>query len=675
MRMLVDADTGKPINPYQAEVGKVYERATGATGSRQAKVDFLDRAAAKSLRASPRGGRRTATAAKKEMLRVLREEGLTVVEAMRFVGRKETTYRYWRESDPDFKAKADHILGLRRRKAGDRKPVPPFPEFCEKYLGLRLFWHHLQWVDLIEGREPRDMHPAQRYSEGTDPNLVLVNVPPGHAKSTVVTAAYTLWRMLENTNSQLVIVSSNESQAKKWMFQIQDWLSNQSFADLQMDFGPDGGFEKTCPVWNKTQIYFPDELRTENAKDPTLEVLGMGGKIYGSRADLIILDDIVEEGNAHDFDRQISWLTGMVLTRPQDEDKVLVVGTRMAPVDLYKELLNPQRYEDEEPPWTYFSSPAVLEFADDPADWLTLWPKSNIKKKGRVTKPDKDGLYVKWDGPALARMRKRVSTDPYAWSLKYQQEDVSLDTIFPRDDVYGCVDGMRHAGPLVAGAPGHPASGMQGLYVVGGFDPASEGFSAACVIALDRNTNRRYVLAIHNQANMQPRQVRSLITSWTQQYGVNEWRVEKVLLSSWIMQDKEIVQDLANMGCSILPHQTTPGTKWDADAGVMGMSGLFKNHATGDNLISLPSPRGNEHVRALTEQLVNYFPKTKGHTDTLMAMWFAEVRCRELVTSLNENMYTDSEYLSQRGLESRQVIDLAAMDMEGDDYDMPRWWS
>jgi hypothetical protein len=195
------------------------------------------------------------------------------------------------------------------------------------------------------------------------------------------------------------------------------------------------------------------------------------------------------------------------------------------------------------------------------------------------------------------------------------------------------------------------------------------------VIALDRNTNRRYVLAVHNQANMQPRQVRSLITSWTTQYGINEWRVEKVLLSSWIMQDKEIVQDLANLGCSILPHQTTPGTKWDADAGVMGMSGLFKNHATNDNMISLPSPRGNEHVRALTEQLVNYFPKTKGHTDTLMALWFAEVRCRELVTTLNENMYSDSEYLSERGLESRRVIDLAAMDMEGDDYDMPRWWS
>lgn len=632
---------------------------------------------AKNLRASARGGARTSQMAKQVFLKVLQDEGLTVLEALRHVGRKEGTYRYWRETDPHFKAKADHIIGLRRRKRGERKTVPPFEEFCERYLGLRLFWHHLQWVDLIEGREPRDMHPAQKYEPGTDPNLILVNVPPGHAKSTIITAAYTLWRMLENPNSQLVIVSSNESQAKKWMFQIQDWLTSQSFSDLQMDFGPDGGFEKTSPVWNKTQIYFGSELRDENAKDPTLEVLGMGGKIYGSRADLIILDDIVEQGNAHDYDNQINWLTGMVLTRPQDEDKVLVVGTRMAPVDLYRELRNEQRYEDEESPWTYFSSPAVLEFAENPEDWITLWPRSNMPKKGRINQPDENGLYPKWDGPSLARMRKRISTDPYAWSLKYQQEDVSFDTIFPRDDVYGCVSGMRHAGPLVAGAPQHPVSGMDGLYVVGGFDPASEGFSAAVVVALDRNTGKRYVLAVHNQANMQPRQVRDLIIGWTKQYSINEWRVEKVLLSSWIMQDKEIVQDLANVGCSILPHQTTPGTKWDADAGVMGMSGLFKGWATGDNLISLPSPRGNEHVRALTEQLVTYFPKTKGHTDTLMALWFAEVRCRELATSLNESMYQDSEYISARGLESRRVIDLAAVDMEDGevDYDMMKWWT
>src|SRR5690606_38813336 len=133
----------------------------------------------------------------------------------------------------------------------------------------------------------------------------------------------------------------------------------------------------------------------------------------------------VENSNAHQFEEQIEWLTGMVLTRPGDEDKVLVVGTRVAPQDLYSELLKPARYEDEETPWTYFASAAVLEFADDPEDWVTLWPKSNLPKRGQAVTPDADGLYPKWDGPSLARMRKRISTDPLAWPLKYQQQQVS----------------------------------------------------------------------------------------------------------------------------------------------------------------------------------------------------------------------------------------------------------
>src|SRR5690606_12042784 len=81
--------------------------------------------------------------------------------------------------------------------------------------------------------------------------------------------------------------------------------------------------------------------------------------------------------------------------------------------------------EDEETPWTYFASPAVLEFADDPEDWVTLWPKSNLPKRGQAVTPDADGLYPKWDGPSLARMRKRISTDPLAWPMKYQQQQGS----------------------------------------------------------------------------------------------------------------------------------------------------------------------------------------------------------------------------------------------------------
>lgn len=550
---------------------------------------------------------------------------------------------------------------------GYRVAVPGFPEFCETYLGFRLFWHQLQWVDVLEGRKPRDLHPAQTYTPGADPHLLLVNTPPGFAKSTTITAAYTLWRILKDPNTQAVIVSKNEPMAKKWMFQIQDWLTSRSFEKLKQDFGPADGFKATAPVWSKTQIYFGPELRDKNAKDPTLEVLGMGGTIYGARADLIILDDVVDTSNAHDFDDQIEWLTGMVLTRPADEDKVLVIGTRVSPVDLYKELMNPQRYDDGESPWTYFAQPAVLELAEEPRDWVTLWPKSNIVKKGQTVVPDEDGLYPKWDGESLARMRKRISTDPHAWALKYQQQDVADDAVFSREAVYGSVNNSRVSGHI-------PEEWRKqgGFYFLAGLDPASEGHTAAVAYAVDTINKQRYVVKVHNQANMTPDQVRQLMYDWTSKYGIREWRIEKVLLSSWILQDREIQKFMANYGATLAPHQTTGRTKWDAEAGVMSLSNLFYGWDRGENLIELPNTQAEE-VKTLCEQLCNFFPGTKGKTDCVMALWFAEVRARELITGSQEQTHAESWWDSEVHTGAQRSVPLQELTSFEEDYIDP-WW-
>ena len=163
----------------------------------------------------------------------------------------------------------------------------------------------------------------------------------------------------------------------------------------------------------------------------------------------------------------------------------MVIGTRVAPVDLYSEILKPDRYPDGECPWTYFAQPAVLEFADDPQDWVTLWPRTNVAFSKDLV-PDEDGLYPQWDGPRLAKRRK--SLKPSTWSMVYMQQQVAEDAVFTAEAVAGCIDGMRASGPLVAGAPGHPRDGSLGMYIVAGLDPAMAGNTAAVVMAVDRHT-------------------------------------------------------------------------------------------------------------------------------------------------------------------------------------------
>lgn len=613
----------------------------------------------KGTRARPRGGYKTTQTAKQQALKLLRD-GNTVDEAMAYIGRSKETWKRWKREDPEFKQEADYIIGARRKKGQDsRKEVPDFPEFCEEYLGMKLFWHQLQWYDLLEGRDPRDLHVAQRYIQGADRNMLLVNTPPNHSKSTTITGAYTLWRILKNPNDNVIIVSKNEAMAKKWLTEIKGWLTNPTYLKLQTDFGPEGGFEKTSPIWNATQIYFGPQLRDKNAKDPTLEVLGMGGTIYGARASLIILDDVADTKNAHEYENQIDWLTRMVLTRPADEDKILIIGSRVAPVDIYSELMRPERYDDEDPPWTYFAQPAVLEFAEDPEDWVTLWPKSNIPKVNAVTKPDENGLYPRWDGPSLARMRKRLSSNPNAWTQGYQQEEVEENATFPRELVYGCVNGMRTIGRLQPGLRGHPASGMAGMRVIAGLDPASAGHTAAVVIAYDPDDNKRWLLNVHNQPNMTPDQIRRLMIGWTQEYGISEWRVEKVLLSTWITQDLDITRELSNMGCIIADHITTGATKWDADGGILSLSTLIQgsDREPKSNLLQIPQV-SSEGVRALCEQMVTYFPKTKGKTDCLMALWFAEARIRELARARENYMFMDSPFTTAADRQFQYTVNL-----------------
>src|SRR5882724_11430984 len=120
--------------------------------------------------------------AKAVALREIRK-GATIVQACATAERTDKTWEYWIKSDADFKAS---VTSIRKKLSGAPKPtVPDFPRFAREYLDLQLFNHQLQWVDLIEGREPRNQHISQRYERGwmTRKKLYVCNTPPDHAKT------------------------------------------------------------------------------------------------------------------------------------------------------------------------------------------------------------------------------------------------------------------------------------------------------------------------------------------------------------------------------------------------------------------------------------------------------------------------------------------------------------
>ena len=572
-------------------------------------------------------------AIKKQVIDFLMQ-GYSVQKAMDAVGRSVKTYEYYRKTDEQFALAIDKIRSMTARGevGSPRGEVPPFPEFSEKFLGVQVFPHQKHWIDLLEGREPQDLHPAISYEPGST-DLLIVNTPPEHAKSTTITVNYAVYRICQNPNIRIMIVSKTQAMAQKFLLSIKNRLTHPRYQDLQLTFGPPGGYEKNSDSWKQDLIYLSSESRDSGEKDPTVQAVGIRGHIYGARADLIIMDDCVDHTNAHEYEKQIDWIQSEVMSRiDNDGGRLLVVGTRLRPRDLYSELRDPMRYPDETSPWTYFAQPAVLEFADDSKDWVTLWAKTNMPPVSGNGVPDEDGLYDKWTGPALHKKRSRMS--PNLWAMVYQQQQVHEDSAFPSDAIKGVINGARNIGIIPKGKHGVRPNGMDGLIVVAGLDPAGSGYTAAVVLGLDVSTQKRYLLDVSNVAGMKPDEIRGLIKDWTERYRVTEWRVEKNAFQTMLTQDREVREFLTRSGSMLREHHTGQN-KWDSDFGVASLTTLFYGWDEGNALIEFPSTHSSEGLKALIEQLVTWYPDSpkSQKTDTVMAFWFAELGCRDRLAS------------------------------------------
>ncbi|HET6924374.1 MAG TPA: hypothetical protein VFH39_00910, partial [Candidatus Saccharimonadales bacterium] len=582
-------------------------------------------------------------------------QGYKVAEATAVVGRKEETYRDWRKTDPEFRAAVDEIRKSKNELQENGRPeVPPFDEFCRDWLKQPLFPHQLRMWDVIEGRKPRDLHPSMDYLPGYR-NRVVINVPPEHAKSTTFTVNYVVWLIHRNPDIRVVIMSQGKTLAQRFLGEIKFKLTSPLYREMHLRYGPADGWKSNEAEWSQDAIY----VRGKGGdKDPTVQALGLGGQIYGTRADLIILDDTITTKNAREIDKQMILLEREIESRlPSDQEGggvLAVLGTRVSPHDLYRELMD-VRDADDDRVWTYFRMPAVLDYGNgDSATWETLWPE-------------------KWNGKSLSR-RKRGT----AWNLVYQQLNVDDDMTFKAEAVDASINGKRFPGPMTREGAGHRPGGMEGLYLVGGLDPAAAGNTAIIIAGFDRETQKRYILDGWNKPNATAEQIINRFKYFTETYGLHEWVIEQNALQRFITQLPELTEFTRARGCKITPH-TTNANKYDSDWGIETMAPLFDSCGEVDEknpngrwkrtpakaLIELPSPRQNDWVNDLIQQLTIWQPEgmaQKQKTDLVMALWFTHIAIMRIIRrGRNKQTHLSTPYMTPAARKKQQVIDLAAM--------------
>lgn len=492
-----------------------------------------------------------------------------------------------------------------------------------------------RYTDTIVSIEKTYSVPTQCVTVDSEDSLFLAgkSMVLTHNSKTI-TMAWVTWQIVKNPDVRILVASKTQNLASQFLSVIKSYLSSDRYAKLHADFGPPEGYDKNTKGWSATQFYVNDRLRVTvedsvEEKDPTCQATGIGGQVYGMRVDIIVLDDCVDLSNAHQYESQINWLQSEVMSRVPPEGKIVFVGTRLAPRDLYSELQNPERYHGEESPFTYFAQPAVLEFRDSD-DWVTLWPKTNVAGIGKHSEKDSNGEYTKWDSESLKKIRSRTSTAQ--WARVYQQQQVAEDTIFKPEHVKSCVNPSRQPGLLHKNILNSRPNGMDGLHIIAGLDPAAVGHTAAVVLGLDTSDGKRYVLDLFNKPACTPEEIKGIIHKWQDQYKVNEWRIESNAFQKFLTNDVELKGYIASRGGILVGHNTNKWNKHDANFGVMGMAQLFETKK-----IELPSTGRKEAARALVEQLMAWQPDPpRGlKTDLVMALWFANVRCNELVIDSN----------------------------------------
>jgi hypothetical protein len=589
--------------------------------------------------------------AKKIVLQLL-ADGSKVIDAMAKVDRSYETYRDWRRNDPRFAAQARRARGA-ENDTGQGVAVPDFPDFASQYLNQTLPLHQLRAWDVIQGEDPRDFESTMQYQKGEEPGrFMIMNFPPNHAKSTTWTINYVTWRIIKDPNIRVLVISKTLDLGKKFVQAIKFQLTSEVFHDLRVTFDPPGGWQDTQAIWRENMIYVRG--RDSGEKDPTLQALGIGSQIYGARADLIIVDDAEDLGNVGMYEKHSDWISREVLSRLEpDTGQLMVIGTRVASMDLYRYLRDEARTMDGLPFYTYFAQPAILENPQAHYnEWRVLWPERMHPK-------------------AIAA-QKGAYPDRRKFELIYQQNDVSDEATFPVEAVQASINRQRWKGPMTAGATGHRPLGMDGAYVVAGLDPATVGATACVVIATDKNSQHRWVCNVWNKRGATPREIIQLFKDWTTEYHVNEWRVERNAFQRFLTQLPELRDWLTTRGVLLREHQTTGKNKFDEEFGVETLAPLFLSctelvgdrlvpKADGTGQISLPSTRDAKAVSELVEQLQVWEPDMARTTatDCVMALWFAELGVRQyLLGARFEQSHMRSRFTTRAGRRSQKTYDL-----------------
>lgn len=208
---------------------------------------------------------------------------------------------------------------------------------------LYIVWKHLNLPDPTPIQ-----YDIANYMQ-TAPRRSIIEAFRGVGKS-YIAAAYTVWRLLRDPDTKIMVVSASKSRADDFSTFVQRIITELPFCNHLI--------AKEGQRWSKIAF---DVAPAKASGSPSVKSVGITGQITGSRADLIIADDIEVPNNSmtHTMREKLGEAVKEFDAVLKPDGSILYLGTPQTEMSLYNVLPN-RGYETQI--WT--ARYPTVEFAE-----------------------------------------------------------------------------------------------------------------------------------------------------------------------------------------------------------------------------------------------------------------------------------------------------------------------
>ena len=473
----------------------------------------------------------------------------------------------------------------------DQSPAG-FKRFVDKY-----------WPD-----EQLPQHAEEWVAAALDHRRLLLNVPPGHAKTSIMAVRFTLWQLACDRNVNVLIVSKTTKLGEKIVRALAQELEYN--VPLLEDFGrfkPDQGTR-----WSVGLGELMVAGKDPGTGDLSLLIRGSGQQILGFRADWVVADDPTDRRmsrSEQERNTQREWFVGEVETRLKPTGHIFCIGQRVHVDDLYGWLAAKTNEETGEPVWTQIETPAVRDWDKQEM----LWPEH-------------------WTWARIQEMRWSMGEGDF--NCYYQQMPEHGGDFFREwwfsgngTDAYpGCLDYDRHVGQ------GWKAS-----------DPADQQFPVTRVVSIDPSPTAFCGMVVADVVYMGPIGTefwasivdirrermgqRDMIANLTDLWTL--YRPQAVVFEQnsvkWLHEDPEWNR-VTSMFTTVVNHTT--GQNKNSEE--MGVWSLASDVQQGRLRFPYADPDSAATSKLLIDEMLAY-PRQNKTSDVLMAAWLIKFNYRFLI--------------------------------------------